>query len=208
MTKTTDSGLVCLTDKDYAAVALAEQCTSDAVDAALNELGLGLGVYNNRPWALAVTTASSTVNNTLADFVPGAQPPGGLLVSSLAKSVVTSGLSGLSLMTLPPAGWYHVGATCTFQATGAVNANTRRDLILTWFSIVNGVNQYNQQSAHSFYESNTGGDAGQVTGLFYADGTRDYQVQFIFAHKNTSSTMQVNTGARFWVQYVGTGLVI
>lgn len=208
MTKTTDSGLICLTDKDYAAVALAEQCSTAQVDASLLTLNTGLTAYNNRPWATAVTTASGTSNNTLADFVLGTQPSGGVSIHSLAHSTAASGLSGLPTMTLPPAGWYLAGATCTFQATGAVNANTRRDLILTWAYAVNGINQWNQQSVHSVYESNTGGDADTVTGMFFADGLRNYTLQATFIHKNTSSTMQVNTGARYWVQYLGTGLVI
>jgi hypothetical protein len=208
MTKTTDSGLICLTGKDYAAVALAEQCSAAQADSSLLTLNTGLTAYNNRPWATAVTTASATSNNTLNDFVLGTQPSGGVAVSSLAHSTTAFGLSGLPTMTVPPAGWYLAGATCTFQTTGAVSANTRRDLILTWSYAVNGINQWDQQSVHSTYESNTGADAATVTGMFFADGLRNYLLLVNFVHKNTASTMQVNTGARYWVQYLGTGLVI
>lgn len=208
MSTTTESGLVCLEATDYAAIALAMQETGQATSDALSSISANLTTYNNRPWASAVTTAAGSVNNNLADFVLGTQPPGGLAIHSLAHTTTASGLSGLPTMTLPPAGWYLAGATCTFQPTGAVNAQTRRDLILTWSYTINGFSQWDQQSVHTYYESNTGGDAGSLTGLFFADGQRNYTLAVTLMHKNTGSTVQVNVGARYWVSYLGTGVVI
>ena len=109
---------------------------------------------------------------------------------------------------LPPRGWYLAGSTATFQATGAVNVSTTRTMGLTWNYQINGVNQWDQQAAHTIVESNTGGDSGTVAGMFFADGTRNYSLIASFNHHNTSSTMQVNAGARFWVTYIGSGLVV
>lgn len=208
MTTTTTSGLICPDPNDYSAIPLAEQSSAAAIDTTLNSFNTSLTAYNNSPWAIAVTTTSSTVSNTIADFVLHTQPTGGLSVHALAHTTTASGLSGLPTMTLPPAGWYLAGATLNFQSTGVANANTRRDIILTWSYSISGTSQWDQQSAHSYYESGVTPDSGSVTGLFYADGLRNYTLSVVFVHKNTSSTMQVNTGARYWVQYLGTGRVI
>lgn len=207
MTKVFDDGFLCLEGNDYAAIPLALQANAALADAALKSLNDSLNGYNNRPWAQAVTTASSTIASDVQGFILGESPPG-MLVSLLAHTTTSFGINDLPTMTLPPRGWYLAGFTATFQATGAVTANSLRTLGLTFSYAINGINQWDQQTVQNVVESNTAGDAGTVAGMFFADGLRNYTLIPSFSHRNTGSTMQVNSGARYWVSYLGTGLVI
>lgn len=207
MTTVFEDGFICLEEGDYAAIPLALQANAALADAALKALDDSIRGYNNRPWAQAITTANEIVLNTTTGFIRGQSPPG-LNLSFTARTVTTYGLSNLPTMTIPPSGWYLAGFTATFQATGAVTANSMRTLGLTWSYAINGINQWDQQAAHDVVESNTGGDSGTVAGLFFADGQRDYTLVPSFNHRNTGSSMQLNAGARYWVTYLGSGLVV
>lgn len=208
MTTVFDDGLICLDGTDYAAIPLALQSNAAVADAALKAINDSISGYNNRPWAQGVTTGNNTIAANVDGFIRGESPPG-LWLQQAANTFTSSGLSGsMNNLVLPPRGWYLAGFTATFQATGAVNVSTTRTLGLTWNYQVNGINQYDQQAAHMVIESNTGGDAGTVAGMFFADGTRNYTLIASFNHRNTSSSMQVNAGARFWVTYLGSGLVV
>jgi hypothetical protein len=205
-----DHGLSCLDDFDPAAIPLSLQANAEAIDSTLAAIDSTLDGYNNRGWAVATTTSSYTISQTASDFVDGDGLPGapGILGSS-AFTVQVFGLDTLPFFNSPvlPAGWYMAGAFASFQATGAVTANSRRNLGIEWFSTLTGVDQHDY-AINMVYESNTAGDSMTVQGLFHADGTTSYNVDAFFWHNNAGSTMQVNSGAKVWVAYAGTGLVI
>lgn len=207
MTKVFDDGFICLEDTDYAAIPLALQANAALTDTTLKTINNSLVAYNNRPWAQAITTANAVQVNSVDGFIRG-EPPPGLQLQFTAATATTFGITGFPTMTLPPRGWYLAGFTATFQATGAVTLNSMRTMGLSWAYAINGVNQWDQQAAHDIVESNTAGDSGTVAGMFFADGLRNYTLIPSFNHRNTGSTMQVNSGARYWVSYLGTGLVI
>jgi len=207
-----DHGLICLDGEDFSALPLALQVDALATNAALSSIQAGLDTYNNRPWSILTTTATTTLaqfTNEWTGVVTSSYPGISILANGFTQQNFGLDLTSFTISaTLNPAGWYLVGGTCTFQATGAVTVNTRRDLILEWAFRVNGVTNYAPYIVNSIYESNTAGDALSVAGMFYADGTKDYFFDLMFSHKNAGSTMTVNAGARYFVAYLGTGLVI
>lgn len=204
-----DHGLICLDGSDPAAIALIMQTDAETIDDTLTQVSDALTGYNNRGWALATTTSSYTLGQTAFDFVDGQGLPGapGLLGSS-SESIQSFGISAPPFFSPAlPAGWYLAGAYASFQATGAVTANSRRNLGLAWFSSTVGTDAY-EYAINMVYESNTAGDAMTVTGMFYADGVTEYQLDGFFWHNNAASTMQVNAGAKVWIAAAGSGVVI
>ena len=131
-----------------------------------------------------------------------------VLSGPTSGTVTRSGMdSFVSTNAVNPAGFYLVGGYVTYQATGAVNSFTRRTLCIQWQYVANLDSVYDQ-AIQTSYESNTAGDAMTVQGIFYADGIHKNFPRLLFAHRNTSSTMQVNAGAKMWIQYIGSGVGI
>lgn len=207
MSTLTDHGLVCLTDEDYSAVPLAMQADATAVTEATASQSASLTAYNNRPWLLATSTVAVTGAQSLTEPSYNTSFPGLTVMTQTSGTVQQSGMASFTSSVPEPAGWYHVGGFATFQATGAVNTFTRRLLAVQWFHIENLTNVY-ETAIQTCYESNTGGDAMTVQGMFYADGVNSYTATLYFAHRNSSSTMQVNTGAKLWITYLGSGVNI
>lgn len=207
MSTVTDHGLICLGDEEYAAVALAMQADAQAVTDVTTADIAALDAYNNRPWLLATSTAAATIGQSTVEPTFDTSFPGLAVISQTSGTVQQSGLSSFATNAVERAGWYHVGGFATFQATGAVNTFTRRLLAVQWFHAENGINFY-EHAIQACYESNTGGDSMTVQGMFHADGAHSYTATLYFAHRNNSSTMQVNVGAKLWITYLGSGLVV
>lgn len=209
MSQLTEHGLVCLDESEYAATALAMQVDAQAINAIANAQSTSLNTYNNRPWLLSTSTVATTGAQSTNEFVLGSAFPGlTLSLSPTSGTVVRSGMSSfVTTGAINPAGWYQVGLFASFQATGAVNTFTRRTLCLQWQYFDGGTAVYDQ-AIETCYESNTGGDGMTVSGCFYADGAHKYFPTALFAHRNSSSTMTVNTGAKMWIVYLGSGVTL
>jgi len=207
-----DHGLICLDGDDYSALPLALQADAKAINSTLSSDQAELDGYNNRPWTILTTTATTTIGQNTNEWtgdVASAYPGVSILGNGFTQQNFDLDISLFTVhAATDPAGWYMAGGTATFQATGAVTANTRRELVLEWAFGVNGITNYAPYIVNSIYESNTAGDALSVSGVFYADGTRNYFPDLMFNHKNAGSTMTVNAGARYFLAYLGTGLVI
>lgn len=205
-----DHGLTCLSGTDFAAIALLMQQNAEVIDGALQANLSSLQEYSNRPWAIATTTATTTVAQTTGEW-PGTGFFSAISLLSNGYSQVGFGIDITSQTispTLHPAGWYMMGGSATFQATGAVTANSRRDLAVEWAFPEGGITQYGEYSISSVYESNTAGDSASVAGMFFADGTRNYFYDLTWSHRNAASTMTANAGARFWIVYFGSGVTV
>lgn len=202
-------GLSCLDGADYGAVALSLQANAGEIDDTLTQIQANLNLYNNRGWALSTSTSSFTLASTAFDFVDQQFLPGSYLFNNANFSDQSFGMDTLPFFSTPilAAGWYMAGCYVTFQATGAVTANSRRNIGLDFTHIVNGVTIHDY-AINMVYESNTGGDAMTVAGFFQANGVSQYNLDANFWHNNTGSTIQVNAGAKIWIAYMGTGVVI
>lgn len=208
MTSIDNHGLTCLDGSDVAAVSLLLQSNAATIDSSLDAIADSLNAYNTRSWAVTTTNAAVTGSSTSNELVSGSFPPGfSLLAGSLSTQSFGMDSPPNFLAPILPTGWYLTGGIATFQATGAVTANSRRDLILYWTKTVSGQTVF-EYSLNTVYESNTGGDALTVTGKFFADGISRYSLNLNFAHNNTGSTMQVNAGTKCWIAYIGTGVVV
>lgn len=209
MSETTEHGLVCLGPQEYAAAALAMQVDAQVITAVAAAQSSALTTYNNRPWLVATSTGNIVTAQNVTDptYTDTGFPGAVVMTLTSGSTVQQSRLTQFNGSGVPAAGWYHVGGFATFQATGAVNTFTRRILAVQWFHSEN-LDSIAENVIQNCYESNTGGDAATVQGMFYANGINDYTVTLYFAHRNSSSTMQVNSGAKMWVTYLGSGVVI
>jgi hypothetical protein len=200
-------GQGCLTADDYSAVALMMACNRDAVDSSLTVDQTALNGYNNRPWLLATTTGTSAISSTSLDWVPGtafgigAVAPGLVALTTVASGVAAS-LTG-SFIT----GWWNIGGFVSYQPTGAVNNFTRRTAAIQVLHSEQSMNFYDT-IVQTSVESNTGTDSMSLDGVFYIDSSFSYAITLNFAHKNTSSTIQINAGGKVWMHYLGSGVTI
>lgn len=202
-------GQGCLGDDEYGAVALAMQCNRDAVDAALTADQAALDGYNNRPWLQAVSTSTVTQAQTLTEWVPGDVFPGFQVMgaSGGATSTITSSGMAASLFTQFTTGWWNIGGYASYQPTGAVTNFSRRVLAVQVGRTVLFNNEY-ETVLQTAYESNTGTDSMTCQGMFFLDSQYTYFVNLMFAHRNSGSTVQINTGARIWMNFLGSGVTI
>lgn len=205
-------GQGCLGPEEYSAVALAMQCNRDAVDAALTTDQAALNTYNNRPWLLATSAAAVTQSQTLTEWTFGTSW-NGFQVFSLNTSGISVVSSGMALGSAAlavgnfPSGWWNIGGYCSYQPTGAVTNNTRRLMCIQVSHSVQFTNQFDTIVQTSF-ESNTGTDSMTANSMFFLDNAFSYSVILGFAHRNSGSTIQVNTGAKIWLTYLGSGVTI
>lgn len=203
-----DHGLTCLDGADYSAIALNLQGNAKTDDSVLTQIQSTLEGYNDYPWFSLISTSSDTFAQFTSEWTGSGSFPGSHFINTYT---ITS--FGLGNPTFPqitpavPAGWWYLGGTCTFQATGAITANSRRDLAIEWDSQPSGILTH-EYSVSSVWESNTGGDSLTTVGMFYANGENTFFPDLVFNHKNAASTMTVNSGARLWGFYMGTGVTV
>lgn len=210
-----DHGLVCPDGTDYSAIPLVLLEQAEAINEVLSADQAAFDNYNDRPWAIVsptvgITIAQFTSEYTGTGFYPGASLLNGVLATN-GYRITGPPFIQPSPATSPnviPAGWYYAGGFVEAVETGAVTANSRRDLVLEWSWTENGVRSFDHAFSSS-YATNVAAfnDNMSVDGFFYADGLRNYSCDLVFSHKNAASTMQT-LNARAWIFYLGTGLVI
>lgn len=201
-------GQGCLGPEEYSAVALAMQCNRDAVDAALTTDQTALNGYNNRPWVQMTSTAAVSQLQTLGEWVPFTSWYGWTIMTNTTtgNTVVGGGGQGNTFLAGNfRTGWWNVGGYASYQPTGAVTANTRRQLILQISHSVQ-FNQVYDSVLNTSFESGTSPDAMTVNDMVYLDNQFNYGFVLGFAHRNSGSSIQVNVGARIWANYLGTGV--
>lgn len=203
-------GQGCLTPPEYGAVALAMQHNRNMVDAALAADQAALNSYNNRPWVQMVSTSAVSQLQSLGEWTPLTSWYGWtVMTNTTAGNTVTSGGGQTNTFNAGtfPTGWWNIGGYCSYQPTGVVTNLTRRQMCIQLFHSVQFVGVYDTIVQTSF-ESNTGTDAMTANDLFYLDNRYTYGITLGFAHRNSGSSVQVNSGAQIWANYIGTGVTI
>lgn len=203
-------GQGCLSGSDYGAVALAMKSNRDAVDATLTTEQAALTGYNNRPWLQVTGTATVTQAQSPTEWTFGDSWNGFTVLTNNttgSSTFIASGMTNNLAAGNFPTGWWNIGGYCSYQPTGAVTNNTRR---LMCIQVSRGVQFDNIEETivQTSFESNTGTDSMTVNGMFFLDNVLTYGVVLGFSHRNTGSTIQVNTGARIWMNYLGSGVTV
>jgi hypothetical protein len=202
-----DHGLACLSDTDPAAVALYMQDQALAIDAALDAISDDFDSFYLRPIFLGTTTAISGPNATLAEQLFPITS-WSLTYSNFIPAPTTAASAGFRV-TVPKTGWYNYGCYANLAATGAITANSRRSLYARATLRISGGATQLSQAAWRTVDTNTGGEhlvAGD--GSFYATVGTTVDVEGYWSHANAASTVQVNTGAKIWCHFIGTGIEI
>jgi hypothetical protein len=211
MTPVGTHGQGCLTDEEYGAIALAMHHNRDAVDAALTDDVTVFNSYNNRPWFLVTSTAAVSGAQTLTEWTAGTSWNGFSVFSNSTAGVTISAATEIATAKFTAGafrtGWWNIGGYCSYQPTGAVTNNTRRLMSIQLSHQVQLDNIYDTIVQTSF-ESNTGTDSMTANDIFYLDNQYLYTVTMGFSHRNSGSTVQVNTGAKIWAVYLGSGVDI
>lgn len=200
-------GLACLDEEDYAATALYMQDQGQAIEDALVDISTSLSSALLRPSVTAVTTTVSGPNSTAAEQIFSLTATWSLTYHNytVAPTIIGAGVR----LTIPRTGWYGYGTYGNLAATGVVTALSRRTLYATATKESVGVSTQLSQAAFRTIDTNTGGEFLTASaGSFYATVGATVDVEGAWSHTNAASTVQVNTGAKLWCHFIGTGVEI
>jgi len=182
--------LTCPQPENYAAVALQLQNTALQAEACLFELQKQLRNGTNPLTTILTSTgAELTTANVLQDL--------GVTAFTINFSNWTA-VQLVGLGTNLPAGVYQVGAMLTATATGVVDDNSLRVLRIRTKRAgtpTDAVADFSDEV--TIYEPNNGnGSDMSLMTTVTLDGSQE--LLFSFTHTNTSSTLSIGVGARYW----------
>jgi len=202
---TTNYQLPCLSNDDYAAYALYMECLANQLDDKFTEQQTLLNSFLARPASVWTRTTQQTgiVNSaTLNDLQ--------LLFIFETESQLNWPFPLTTTPNIPKLrGYWHVGITANFFASGAVNADTIRQLYLRGDAVVNESGDVTQNYVNlldQVWESNTGnGENLSVQGTVFQPGFDEIVLRGYCVHQNTSSTltMSIAPQPRIWAVYLG-----
>lgn len=200
-------GLSCLGEEDYAAVALYMQDQALAIEAALVDISDDLASGFLRPSVVAVTTTVSGPQSSGSEQIYDLTATWTMSYENYTvdPSIISAGVR----LTIPRTGWYAYGAYANIAATGAVTALSRRTLYARATREAVGVSTQLSQASFRTIDTNTGGEfliASDAS--FYATIGTTVDVEAAWSHTNAASTVQVNTGAKLWCHFIGSGVEI
>jgi len=180
----------CLTPPNYAAVALELQQTAMQAEACIFDLETKLRAAPNAPTQIRTSTGTYSFASGRVVTLQNPLPTTTLTFSTVPVT---------DFMATPlPAGVWEVGCYLNVTAVGTVNAETFRHLYITvknQFAAPGSAPIY--QATESAFEADIGNgmDMCLVTSVV-VDGNQ--RVMFQMLHGNTSSNLEVQTGAIFW----------
>lgn len=209
MTTTTEHGLICPDGDDYAALALMMQADALATEAALDSISDSLDTFNLRPSVVAVTTTATSSTGSAGETLYSLSS-GTLAISYNNITPVPTLVLGAVRITIPRSGWYAYGAYMNPQAVGAVTAFSRRTVYAIATRIVSGVTTQLSQVVKRTVDNNVAGGEFIVasSGTFYAAAGTTVDVTAYWSHANAASNVLVNSGARVWCHFIGSGVEI
>lgn len=202
---TENYNLPCLENEDYGAYAIYMQCLAETLDAKFQQQFDDLYTFLQPPASVwtRTTTQTGIVNSaSLTDLQ--------LLFIFETESQLNWPFPITTTPNIPTLrGWWHVGMTVNLQASGAVNADTIRQIYLRGDAVINeaGVSTTNYVNfVDQVWESNTGnGENLTVQGTVFQPGFDEIILQGWAVHQNTSSTltMTITPQPRLWAVYLG-----
>jgi hypothetical protein len=193
VTTVSPHGLICLDDSDYAAIPLMLQVNKTTINSLLAAQATALTNYNLPELAFSQTTATQG---------PFAANSGSTLSDGTAVNLITSVGSQF------PKGWYSMTATATFQEVGAVTLGSYRRLGC-WAAYSNDFSDLTSMFDTVTIATNSGQpDSLNTTGWFYSDGVQNRSCILTFGHGNAGSSLNLLSGARITVEFLGTGVTL
>ena len=200
-----DHGLGCLSPEDYGATALHMANQAKIIDSTLKGISDQAAGFYLRPGFIATTTAVAGPNSSGGEQLFGVLGTWTLTYSNSTAAVITFGIR----VTVPQTGWYDYGCYGNLQAVGAVTALSRRTLYARATLQSVGVSTLLSQAVFRTIDTNTGGEYLVASDAsFYATAGQTVDVEAYWSHTNAASNVQVNTGARLWCHYAGSGVEI
>lgn len=195
--------LDCPDPENYAAVALQMQETALQVEQRLFAVERTLRAAVNRQTFVQTTTAARTGLTT-----GGFQPIG---PNAVANTVTFSNwpgtggsFFGFSIPTDTGGGAYEIGFYGNLIASGAVTDNSFRAVRIRQERPQPGSSTplTVESTQATIFEANVGGGMDlTVTGVFVAIAGDSFEVEL--DHGNAGSTLNISTGAVYWVTYLG-----
>ena len=198
-------GLGCLDDEDYAAIALYMQGQGLIIDTALSQISNSLDTFYLRPSVVAQTTGVAGPASSGGEQLFGLSGNWALTYSNFTPVTISSGVR----ITIPRTGWYTYGCYGNLQTTGAVTALSRRTLYARATRQTVGVSAQLSQAVFRTVDTNTGGEFLVASSAsFYATEETVVDIEGYWSHTNAASLVQVNSGARLWCHFDGSGIEI
>jgi hypothetical protein len=199
---TSPSMLDCPDPENYAAVALQMQETALQVEQRLYAVERTLRAAANRQTFVQTTTAVRTGLTT-----GGFQPIAPQSVTNVVTFNNWPGTGGafffFDIPTDTGAGAYEIGFYGNLIASGAVTDNSFRAVRIRQERLSSSGTPFNVDIAQAtIFEANVGGGMDlTVTGTFVAQLGDEFDIEL--DHGNAGSTLNVSSGAVYWVTYLG-----
>lgn len=205
MNFTENYNLPCLDNADYAAYAIYMQCLAETLEAKFQQQSDDMDAFLMRPASVWTRpTAQTGIVNSLA--LTDLQ----LLFIFQIESQINWPFPLTTTPNIPKVrGWWHVGLTVNLQASGAVNADTIRQIYLRGDAVINetGTTTANYVNfTDQVWESNSGnGENLTVQGTVFQPGFDEIVLTGYAVHQNTGSTLNMTTTPqpRLWAVYLG-----
>jgi len=198
-------GLTCLSDEDYAAIALYMQAQSNTIDSVLDAISDSFDTTALRP---GFTGATNIVNGPVASGSETIFGLNGWVLSYSNFTPAPTSTVGFQF-TVPKTGFYDHGCYINAQASGAVTVNSRRTLYSRAFRVTGTGNVLLSQAIWRTVDTNTGGEFLVACGSsFYATAGTTIVILPGWSHANAASNVQVNAGAKIWCWFTGSGVEV
>lgn len=190
--------LPCLGDEDYSAVALYMQDLAQAIEENLFEQQTALELFLDRGSIAWLSLAGQVIAANLRHNIV-----------SITVLEHVAGLTSGSVPTLPALrGWYYVSGNVQLAATGAITAQSKRQLDI-WVTTLGygaaGSETVAQFGRYVRTNGLVGGDGLWASGTVYHDGTTTLSVDMTILHGNVASTLTttLNPPPRINIVYLG-----
>lgn len=209
-------GLHCPEFDDYAAVALYMQNLGTLIDEQLQEQLEALQGFMDRPTIIVTNSVAAVIadsntytqlwdtvvfnNSTFMSLEIGASGS----IPGTPSNVIRIGSAAGAAVTVPYLrGSYSIGACTTMIATGAITAQSYRNLTVTSDDQSLAIDTFSCSASDTTYETNTGGEAQNVKFSCELERTSGVIVEGLVTHGNTASTVSISAGGFMWVTYNG-----
>lgn len=204
--------MTCLTEDNYAAIALAMQQTALEAESRIFEFERLLRQAVNAPTIIQTSTANITglIANLSGEQYVGPQG-GGTFTTGFNNTNSNRNIdeTGRNLIGEIGEGFYEVGIFVQLQPSGVVDDNSFRAITIavdrldqTVISTLTPVERRVVSALYTTFETNTGTPMDICVTLRYKLTALD-KIKFLLDHGNTSSTLNALAGTIVWLTKIG-----
>lgn len=208
-----EHGLFCISDTDYAAIAMSMQCNAQAIEDALVAVSEPIDSAAARPWIHVTNAQAISVDDTTGG---GSVGPFGLVGELMRPTtfgnviVQANNMPTTSFGVFLPEGIFLIGTSVSWTLAAAT-ANSIRQLLVYGIREINGIVASRTGFTDLFRNQDYQGDGGNngalmTAGLLDTRAGNVATVEAFFSHTNVAGNLTIAAGAwKLWAVYLGAG---